>query len=120
MKIELTSQGHFIIDNKVVPSLKLDDNRKLGQEDQEHQRMQRYFEPSFEDTLREVCHEVFQLRIEKKLRPFVEGEPIGAYKKIPPPRKYTPKEVVEYRNKRRQWAQAELLALRAKNNEAMR
>ena len=110
-------RGQPLVNNKTEPTR---DDFKLGNDDREHQFMLRYFEPNFEETLREVCLEVAEMRIEKRLRPFVEGEPIGAYKKPPKPKRVTDAQVREYKRKRYEWGQEELRALRAKNDAELK
>lgn len=120
MSIERNRKGHLIVDGKSEPPNRPDNLTKLGQDDNEHQVMQRFFEPSFEESLKEVLQEISVLHNLGLLRPFKEGEPIGAYHKPPKPKRLTDKQVIEYRNKRRQWAREEMLTLRARNDITMR
>lgn len=61
---------------------------------------------------RSIMEEISQ----SKRVPFVEGTPIGAYKKRPAPRRYTDAEVRDYWVKRREWVQEELTKLRHRND----
>lgn len=53
------------------------------------------------------------------MRPFVEGEPIGACNNQPPPRQVTDEELVQIHNRWREQDQKALLELRAKNDATL-
>jgi hypothetical protein len=87
-----------------------------GEDDKEHRDLLKLLRPAFETTLREVCQEVAAMRIAGTLRPFTEGEPIGVLPRrvrIKPP---TPARLRREHNQRMQDRQAEMLALRARND----
>lgn len=117
--IRINKRGEQVLDGRVQKANKLDTGRKLGSADAEHQEMLRFFEPSFEETLREVVREVALMRTNKTLRPFVEGEPIGAYKPTPHV-KISEKTILEFECKRHEQAREEMLALRTQNDNLLR
>lgn len=93
---------------------------KLGADNEEHQTLVKYLEPSFDNTLKEVLREVYRMRTDGKLRPFVEGEPIGAYAPLPQPPRATDAEVHDYHRRKHEWQRDELRMLRTKNDETMK
>jgi hypothetical protein len=88
----------------------------LGADDKEHQDMSAFFCPLFEATVREVCREVAAMRAAGTLRPFTEGEPVGALPRrvrLKPP---TPARLKREHDQRMQDRQREMLALRRRND----
>jgi hypothetical protein len=98
------------------PKPVLDDSLRLGQNDDEYQRMQRYEQPLLDPLVREIEQEVEQMREAGTLRPFVEGEPIGVIPRLVAPR---PRPVVD-KSRRMEEKRAEMLALRRRNDAVMR
>lgn len=92
----------------------------IGTDDVEHQAMLRFFEPSFEETLREVMAEVFEMRMSGTLRPFVEGEPIGALPRVVKKRLLTPEQMRRSHNETMRWRREATLELRRKNDATIR
>lgn len=117
MTVRRTRRGELITDGKVNTTAI---DAVSGENNEEHRILMRFFEPSFEETLDEVCLEVAEMRYSGKLRPFIEGEPIGAYKRIPRPKPPTAAQVRDYHNRSREFARKEMLELRAENNRRLR
>ncbi len=113
-------RGNNVFDGQVLSTPRDGHDYRIGADDEEHQRMLRHFEPSFDTAIRESIAEIAEMRMAGTLRPFVEGEAIGAAPAPKKPKKHTAKELKQYQDQRRQWQREEMLALRRKNDEAIR
>lgn len=112
-----SSQGYLTVNNRVIPVDIGKQFATIGRVDEEHLLLLAHAQPGFEQLLREVSLEVLGMREAGTLPPF--WAPLGHITPRPP-RRYSAAEVRAYHNKRMEWARAEMLALRARNDANMR
>lgn len=122
MKLHLSfnQQGLATIGGKTLRTLVTDSNTRPGRDDLEHQTTLDFERPDLEPLVREIMLEIAEERMAGKLRPFVEGEPIGVLPRLVRKRALTDTEVCKARNRRMEDHRREMLALRKSNDEDMR
>lgn len=106
-------QGKPVIKGRVQPTVTTDDDHRQSDVDlAEH----RFLEPTFDELLNDAVREVEEMRLNGRLRPFVEGEAIGAYREQPKPKPLTPAALRREHNERMQRRQANMLRMRWRND----
>lgn len=113
-----TRRGLLTVGGKTIKAPTLMEN--IGRDDPEFQSMAQYLEPGLDMTVREIMHEIEEDRYHRKLKPFVEGEPIGVLPRLVRKPRLTEAQFRKERNKRLDRQQEEMLTLRAKNNRTMK
>lgn len=111
---ERTRRGLFRVSGRVLPARIIDDSLKPGRQDWEDKTVLGLENPELDPIVREIEREVAADRLAGRLKPFIEGEPIGVL-----PRRVRVKSVRRYWNDhdtRMEEKRAEMLALRARND----
>lgn len=113
--------NNLLFDGQHLPKLRENDRFKYAGEEvtATDQRLQAFYSTDLDRNFKDAYREIMEMRAIGKLRPFVEGEPIGALPRRVRTKTMTPAAIRKTYNSWRDDKQKAMLALRAKNDTVL-